>query len=134
MIASLTPNDYSVYHASYWVQVKPGNNLLQFDGASHSNSFGMNIDNVKVTSIYSGSSNLVKNGNFEAPNLAFYGVNWKYFPGGIPYWQAVKAEVGKCKLVYNSNWPLSTGQCIELDSTSNQRYTQVITVSQCQFT
>lgn len=49
--------------------------------------------------------------------------------GGIPHWTAQKAEVGHCNSVYNSNWPASSGQCIELDSTNNQRYTQVISVN-----
>ena len=43
------------------------------------------------------------------------------------------AQVGDCNAAYNSNWPLSSGQCIELDSDANVAYTQVITISQKQY-
>ena len=103
--------------------------MLQFDGASYSDQYGLNIDNVQLTSPYT-NYDLIKNGGFENPNL---GGGWNYFNGGIPHWTAVKAEVGHCKNTYNANWPASSGQCIELDSDSNQRYTQTITVSQMAF-
>jgi hypothetical protein len=38
------------------------------------------------------------------------------------------AEVGDCR-IYNNSW--QAGQCIELDSTANQVYTQKFTVGRC---
>ena len=49
-----------------------------------------------------------------------------YINGGILGWQAVRAEVG-FGTIYNSAW---NGPVLELDSDSNQRYTQVILISQ----
>jgi hypothetical protein len=74
-------------------------------------------------SVYN-SNNLVVNGDFSNPNV---GSGFQYFTGGIPGWYAAKAEVG-ASFRYNPNWP--AGQVAELDSDSNQRYTQVITISQ----
>jgi len=130
VIASLVPTDYSVHHFQYNVNLQPGANVLQFDAASYSDSFGLEIANVQLTSAYN-STNLILNGNFANPNLGGAG-HWNYFNGGILGWTAVKAEVGDCKSIYNSNWPANQ-QCIELDSDSNQRYTQTITISQAQF-
>lgn len=55
------------------------------------------------------------------------GSGWNYFNGGIYGWSAARAEVG-LGTIYNANW--GSGSVIELDSDSNQRYTQVITISQ----
>lgn len=129
VVGTLTANDYDVHHETIYVKLKPGNNLLQIDGASNSDSYGANVDNVRLTSPYT-NYNLVLNGEFENPDT---GNGWSFFVGGIPHWKAVKAEVGHCHDVYNSNWPMSSEQCIELDSDSNQRYTQTITISQLKF-
>ena len=50
-----------------------------------------------------------------------------YINGGILGWEAVRAEVGAGRF-YNSAW--RNGPVLELDSDSNQRYTQVILISQ----
>ena len=126
VIGSLNPTDYSVQTATFYVSVKAGTNTLQFDGTSFSDSYGLNIDNVELSSSYNNWQNLILNGGFENPST---GSGWSFFNGGIPNWSALKAEVGHCKNVYNSNWPASSGQCIELDSDSNQRYTQTINVN-----
>ena len=132
VVASLNPADYFVQHSAINVQLKPGQNVLSFDGASYSDSYGLLIDNVKLTSVYN-SSNLIINGGFETPYVG--GANsWNYFNGGVYGWSAVKAELGHANSVYNSYWPLTTGQCAELDSDSNQRYTQKIIISQMLFT
>jgi len=65
---------------------------------------------------------LVINGDFSSPFVNEVG----YINGGILGWQAVRAEVGVGRL-YNSAW---NGPVLELDSDSNQRYTQVILISQ----
>lgn len=76
---------------------------------------------------------MIVNGGFESPYVG--GVNqWSYFNGGIYGWTAVKAEVGHCRSVYNGNWASNSNQCIELDSDSNQRYSQKIIISQALFT
>lgn len=65
------------------------------------------------------------NGDFSLPNV---GTGWNYFANGlIPGWSAATGEVGYFSN-YNPNW--GSGQVLELDSTSNQRYTQVITIAQ----
>lgn len=132
VVASINPQDYVVRHASISVQLKAGENVLSFDAASHSDSFGLQIDNVKLSSALN-SSNLIVNGGFESPYVGGSG-QWNYFNGGIYGWTAVKAEVGHCNSVYNGNWNVANSQCIELDSDSNQRYTQKIIISQSLFT
>jgi hypothetical protein len=124
VIGSLLFNGNSgINHAKYTVTLNSGNNVLQFDGTSFSDSYGVSIDNVKLTSAYN-STNLIINGDFSTPNV---GTGWNYFNSGIYGWAAAKAEVGGGNN-YNPNWP--AGQAIELDSDSNQRYTQIITISQ----
>jgi hypothetical protein len=115
-------NFAGVNHASYQVTINSGENVLQFDGTSLSDSFGLAIDNVKLTSAFNGT-NLIVNGDFSSPSV---GTGWNYFNGGIYGWSAVRAEVGY-GTIYNSGW---NGPVLELDSDSNQRYTQVITISQ----
>ncbi len=125
VIASLryTGNNAGVNRASYSVQLQSGDNILQFDGTGLEDSFGISIDNVKLVSAYN-TTNLIVNGDFSTPNV---GSGFQYYAGGIYGWSAAKAEVG-ASFRYNLNWP--AGQVIELDSDSNQRYTQVITISQ----
>ena len=113
-----------VSHASFDIVLKAGQNTLQFDGTSFSDSYGITIDNVKVFSIYN-STNLVVNGDFALPNV---GSGWQYLANGlIPGWSAVTGEIGHTSN-YNPSW--GAGQVLELDSTENQRYTQVITIAQ----
>ena len=125
VIASLkyTGSNAGVNHASYSVQLQSGDNILQFDGTGLDDSFGVSIDNVKLVSAFN-STNLIVNGDFSIPNV---GSGFQYYAGGIYGWSAFRAEVG-ASFRYNLNWP--AGQVIELDSDSNQRYTQVITISQ----
>ena len=111
-----------VNHVSVPVVLNSGDNILQFDGTSFSDSYGVSIDNVRLVSAYN-STNLIVNGDFSTP---YVGSGWNYINGGILGWKAQKAEIGGCNN-YNAAWP--AGQCIELDSDSNQRYTQVISVS-----
>ncbi len=111
-----------VNHASYTVTLNSGDNVLSFDGTSMSDSYGLTIDNVKLTSAYN-SLNLIVNGDFSIPAV---GNAWNYFNNGINGWSAVRAEVG-AGTIYNPSW---SGPVLELDSDSNQRYTQVITISQ----
>jgi hypothetical protein len=74
---------------------------------------------------------LIINGNFNTPVLPANSFN--YYDGGVTGWWAAKAELGDCRL-FNPNWPASSGQCIDLDSDSNQRYMQTITITQSAFT
>jgi hypothetical protein len=112
-----------INHATFTVTLNSGDNVLQFDGTGKSDSYGVSIDHVKLTSAYN-STNLIVNGDFNTP---YVGTGWTYVNGGILGWSAAKAEIGGGNN-YNPNWP--AGQCIELDSDSNQRYTQVISISQ----
>lgn len=130
VIGTISPNNYGVKHAVFYVQLRAGHNYLSFDASGSSNSFGLSIDNVKLSSKYNHYYNLIKNGGFEHPDLG--GQNFKYFPGGIPAWKALNLEIGKCS-VYNPYWPANSGQCLEVDSDANQRVTQVITVSYLKF-
>ena len=131
IVGAINPSDYDVHHAVFYVQLKAGNNFLQFDGAGPSDYLGLTIDNVKLTSKYNHYYNLIHNAGFENPQVNNVN-NWVYTKGGIPHWHAQKAEHGKCS-VYNSKWPACNGQCLELDSTNNQRYTQVVMISQFKF-
>jgi hypothetical protein len=124
VIGSLGYNGNTVVnHATFSVILNSGDNILSFDGTSTSDSYGLAIDNVKLTSAYN-TTNIIVNGDFSSPSV---GTGWNYINGGILGWTAVKAEVGYGN-VYNPSW--NTGSVIELDSDSNQRYTQVITISQ----
>jgi hypothetical protein len=118
VVGSLQYNGFTgVSHASFDIVLKAGQNTLQFDGTSFSDGYGITIDNVRVFSIYN-STNLVVNGDFSLPNV---GSGWQYFANGqIPGWSAVTGEVGYYTH-YNPSW--TSGQVLELDSTSNQRYT-----------
>ena len=131
VVGTLTPQDYSVKHAIFYVQLKAGENFLQFDGSGASDKLGLNIDGVKLTSKYNNYYNLISNYGYESPSLG--AGQWTYTYGGIAHWKAAIAEHGDCKHVYNSNWSSSASQCIELDSKSNQRYTQVVLISQFKF-
>ena len=64
VIGSLNPNNYGVKDAVFYVQLKAGENILQFDGSGASDSYGLNIDNVRLTSKYNNYVNLIKNGGF----------------------------------------------------------------------
>jgi hypothetical protein len=114
----------AINHAAYNVTLNAGTNILQIDGTSLSDSYGVSITNVQLNSAYN-HTNLIANGQFLQTPISTY--TYQYINGGVPGWAAYKAEVGDCRL-YNSHWTI--GECIELDSDSNQRYTQTITVSQ----
>ncbi len=123
--------DYAVRKFSGQVRLKAGVNTLEFDGAGPSDSYGLTIENVKLFSAYN-NTNLISNGAFSQPALADN--TWTYINNGIPSWWAAKAEIGDANHVYNPAWPASSGQCVELDSDSNQRYVQTITITQSVFT
>ena len=116
-------NNARLNRASYNVILNAGENVLQFDGTSLSDTYGLTIDNVRLFSTRN-SSNLVVNGDFLSPSV---GAARNYFNGGIQGWSAVRAEVG-FGAIYNPGW-VNT-QVLSLDSGANQRYTQVITISQ----
>nr|BAK01612.1 predicted protein [Hordeum vulgare subsp. vulgare] len=124
VIGSLGYNgNTNVNHATFTVTLNSGDNILNFDGTSLSDSYGLAIDNVKLTSVYN-ATNLIVNGAFSSPSV---GSGWNYYNGGILGWSAVRAEVGVGS-TYNPAW--GNNPVLELDSDSNQRYTQVITISQ----
>lgn len=123
-----TSSNAGINHAVFQVTLNSGSNILQFDGTSLSDSYGISIDNVKLSSVYN-ASNLLVNGDFQA-NVGISAGQFTYINGGINGWIASRAEVGDCRL-YNGAWGAS--QCIELDSDSNQRYTQVITISEAYY-
>jgi hypothetical protein len=129
VIATLVANtsNSGINRAVYSVVLNPGNNILQIDGTSLSDSYGVSITNVVLYSKYN-NTNLIVNGKFLQTPIQVYTYN--YVNGGLPGWTAFKAEVGDCR-IYNSLW--AVGLCIELDSDSNQRYTQVVTISQQQY-
>lgn len=64
VVGSLNPNNYYVKHAVFYVQLKAGENILQFDASGASDNHGLNIDNVRLTSKYNNFYNLIKNGKF----------------------------------------------------------------------
>jgi hypothetical protein len=122
-LVSTTANQ-GVNHATFLVTLSAGDNILQFDGTSFSDSYGISVDNIKLTSAFN-STNLIVNGAFSQPALS--AGQYTYINGAIPGWSGAKVEIGDCRN-YNSEW--TAGQCLELDSDSNQRYTQVISIPQ----
>ena len=106
------------------INLENGENSLTFEGTGTNDSLGITITNVVIRRKDS-SQNLLVNGDFSDPAL---GPNtWNLFNNGIKGWSANVAEVGDCT-IYNSGWT-SGHQCIELDSTGNQAYTQKFTVN-----
>lgn len=89
------------------LEIKTGENKLQFEGAGIADGQGLTINNVKL--IASGSTkNLVVNGDFSSPNV---GTGYT-IKDNIPGWLGKKIEIGYGKR-YNSAW---TGQVAELDA------------------
>ena len=131
VIASLVPRDYKIYRFSANVRLIAGANILAFDGAGVSDGNGLIIDNVRLISAFN-STNLITNGDFSNVGPVIPGQ--MIFNNGIPGWFAKRAEVANCRQFFNNLWPVSSGSCIELDSNSNQRYMQTITISQQLFT
>jgi hypothetical protein len=103
-----------------------GANILAFDGAGVSDGSGLIIDNVRLISAFN-STNLISNGDFSNVGPVIPGQ--MIFDNGIPSWFAQRAEVANCRQFFNNLWPVSSGNCIEIDSNSNQRYMQTITIS-----
>lgn len=93
-----------VNHASCTVKLRKGENKLQFDGTDLSDSCGISIDNVKLSST-TNPNNLIAiaNGGFELPGLK----DWEfvYRSGGVLGRASVTAEVGDC-ILYNKDWPI----------------------------
>jgi hypothetical protein len=102
IIDSLVPSisTSAINHASYNVTLHPDNNILQFDGTSYSDTYGVSITNVQLYSIYN-NTNLIINGQFTQTSINAY--TYSYINGGVPAWSAYKAEVGDCR-IYNSHW------------------------------
>ena len=131
VVGSLVPRDYKIFRFSANVRLIAGANILAFDGAGVSDGSGLIIDNVRLISVYN-STNLISNGDFTNVGPVIPGQ--MIFDNGIPSWFAQRAEVANCRQFFNNLWPVSSGNCIELDSNSNQRYIQTITISQQLFT
>ena len=84
-------------------------------GEGISDTFGLNVDNVKL--VRQGTSrNIVVNGGFEQPCTQG---GWKYF-NNIPGWKGDEIEIGAGK-IYNSNW---NSQVCELDGSRNDVFSQ----------
>ena len=125
IVGNLVPSDDDIQHSTFDVVLLPGKNVLHIDGAGNSDSYGLVVDKVSLSSVFD-SSNLIKNGDFEHPSVNPH--SFQYIDGGIPHWEALRAEVGDCR-IYNDEWnSFGHNQCIELDSDGNQRYTQVVKV------
>jgi hypothetical protein len=78
---------------------------------------------VKLYSIYN-SSDLIVNGDFSS--------SISNQMGSYPGWSCAKPEIGLCTL-YNDQWSsfnyTNTSKCIEMESDSNQNYSQTIKIS-----
>jgi hypothetical protein len=107
------------------INLENGENSITFEGVGDSDSYGVTVSNVVIRRRDS-NQNLLVNGDFSSPCLA--PGTWQYIRNGIKGWSADVAEVGDCK-IYNNDW--KGGQCIELDSTGNQCYTQRFNVDRC---
>lgn len=112
-----------VKHSDTVVFLEAGSNTITFAGLGASDSYGVSISNVVLRRRDGfGVRNVLVNGDFSSP---YVGNDWQYVRGGISGWSADVAEIGYCK-IYNNLW--QGGQCIELDTTSNQSYTQNFTI------
>lgn len=111
-----------VRHMDIVVLLVAGPNSITFTGLGDSDGQGITVSNVVLRRRDGlGAPNVLVNGNFATPNV---GTAWQIINGGINGWTANVVEIGYCKN-YNNSW--QGGQCIELDSTSNQAYTQNFT-------
>lgn len=84
IIASIVPVDYDIHLYKVNVTVSSGQNSLQIEGAGHSDSYGLTIDNVKLIRVGS-AQNIVINGDFELPKQ-FGG--WNIY-NGIDGWKGL---------------------------------------------
>jgi hypothetical protein len=81
-VANVVPVDHKRHVKTAQVEVQAGEeNVLRFEGSGEHDSFGLTIDNVKLTKVGS-TENIVINGGFEQPDLKG---KWKIF-NEIPGW------------------------------------------------
>lgn len=114
-----------VRHVEINIPLQNGENSISFEGAGNNDGHGATVGNVMIRRRDS-SQNLLVNGDFSSTYVT--PGTWKFVSNGIKGWSVDLAELGECRL-YNNDW--KGGQCIELDSTSNQIYTQYFVVSKC---
>ena len=128
-LEKLVPPNTDIQRAYHDVELREGYNFLQFQGTGGSDGYGMVID--KLTLKSATDVDIIVNGEFDDPKAEEYKfVNAdKKFKG----WNVVKAEIGDCR-IYNTAWnKFGHNQCMELDSSSNQLYTQVIYLSPLEY-
>ncbi len=113
----ITPSNYNVHHANYIVYAHKGINTLRFSGAGPSDGYGATISAV---SLIQDNKNLIKNGNFDQPNV---GHGWRIF-SSIPHWTGGSIEVGYGR-IYNHGWN-ANAHVVELDSTHNANVIQTL--------
>lgn len=130
-LVNFAAQNKSVREFSFFVLAHECENTVRFEATGTSDGFGATIDDVelycdKVDSIdkeVDESNNLIKNGNFESPDLKG---KWSIF-NEIPNWKGTKSiEVGNGG-IYNTAW--GSTQVTELDANENTVLSQVITLS-----
>lgn len=104
-VKSFLPYDYEIHKASFQLRGRRGKNTIHFIGEGVSDSYGSQIDNVRLIS---GNRNYIRNGGFEkGHNLGFDDITgWLIFKNGeVAGWQCVdQMEIGWGR-IYNSRWP-----------------------------
>lgn len=81
--SGISSTDYNIKTISLSVNVQPGSNCLQVEGAGISDTHGLSVDNLKL--VRSGDSrSIVVNGGFEAPVQKN---SWAIYPSFIEGWQ-----------------------------------------------
>lgn len=90
LVRSFLPKDYKLHHEKIIIKGRYGKNRLDFVGKGVSDSYGAQIDNVKlVRKTKYGSKNYIKNGDFESGhNLGIGGWFW-YDDGAFKGWRSV---------------------------------------------
>ena len=111
MIMVVSPSDYEAHTKVIHVFVDVGENILKFEGAGKADGRGMILDNVKLTRL-GGKRNIVKNGDFERPDV---GRKWRIV-NTIPGWEGKQFEIGSGHLYGKKIW---NSQVIELDGRKN---------------
>lgn len=113
-VAKLFPSDYEIHQRTFKLRGRKGKNSIHFIGAGDSDSYGSQIDNVKLIK---GKKNYIKNGGFEEGY--YLETEWLIFKNGEYLGWSCKdeMEVGWGR-IYNIRWNIDTHVC-ELDANRN---------------
>jgi hypothetical protein len=114
LVKDICPKDYKIHKETFKLKGRKGKNSIHFIGKGVSDSYGSQVDNIKLLRGY---KNYIKNGGFEEGHKL--GTGWLIFKNGqFKGWNCKdEMEVGWGR-IYNKHWPKDTHVC-ELDANRN---------------